>query len=311
MPRDGSPGGSGGPVPPAPMNVGEVADPPFAVLPDPGRLFAARAARFEALAPGHHLQPYLELLGRLSRAQHRVVSLLPPAKLPAEGRLATALANAMPPISIGQVELDTVADAAFTGIVGLLDPAGNEATAAAIATCKATTAEQRRAIMQAVLLDEIPADAIAAHVLAAAALQVHFARLAAQLDAKSLQRVADGACPACGGAPVASMVVGWEGAHGTRFCACSICATQWHAVRIKCLVCSSEKGIAYQSLDGGSDTIMGETCESCSSYVKMLHQHKDKMLDPVADDVASLALDLTLQREGWQRASVNAFLMGY
>ena len=137
------------------------------------------------------------------------------------------------------------------------------------------------------------------------------ARLAAQLNADSLKRVADGACPACGGAPVSSMIVGWEGAHGTRFCTCSNCATQWHVVRIKCLVCGNEKGITYQSLDGGSDSIMGETCESCSSYVKMLHQNKNPKLDPVADDVASLALDMTLQREGWQRASVNAFLMGY
>ena len=36
----------------------------------------------------------------------------------------------------------------------------------------------------------------------AAALQVHFARLAAQLDANALVPVGEGACPACGGPPI-------------------------------------------------------------------------------------------------------------
>ena len=166
-------------------------------------------------------------------------------------------------------------------------------------------------MMLSVVLDEIPRDAIAAHVLAAAAVQVHLTRLARRLDAASLQRITDGACPACGGAPVASMVVGWEGAHGARFCTCSLCSTQWNVVRIKCLVCSGEKAIAYHSIEGRDEPIMGETCGECSSYVKMLHQHKDPGLEPFADDVASLALDMTLGREGWSRASVNPFLIGY
>ena len=55
----------------------------------------------------------------------------------------------------------------------------------------------------------IPFEAIAEHALVAAALQVHFARMAAALDAAALTPVGDGACPACGGPPVASLVVGW------------------------------------------------------------------------------------------------------
>lgn len=313
MPRDGSPKRpAGGAVPLAPMDIGEVANPPFAVLPEPGKIFARRAERFAALAPGHQLEPYLHLLSQIARAQHEIQEHLPPPSLPAPERLNTARANTMPPISTGQIALDDVADQTFDALLKALAAQDIAAPSrAAQVSVQAATPEARREMMRAVILDQIPEDAIAQHVLAAAAVQVLFTRLAAQLDVETLQNVADGACPSCGGAPVASAIVGWEGAHGTRFCTCSICATQWNVVRIKCLVCGSLDGIAYHSIEDSAGTVMGETCGSCSSYVKMLHQHKDGALDPVADDVASLALDMMLTKAGWQRASINPFLMGY
>jgi FdhE protein len=312
MPRDGSRRPPGGAVPLAPMDIGELADPPFAVLPDPARVFTNRAERLVALAPGHQLEDYLRLLSQIARAQHDILADLAEPVLPSLERLELARANTMPPISAGHVDLDEVADATFAALLNAL--ARQDLAVSPRATLDKVAAappDARRTMMRAVMLDEIPGDAIAEHVLAAAAVQVLFTRMAAKLDVATLGRVADGACPSCGGAPVASAIVGWQGAHGTRFCTCSICATQWNVVRIKCLVCSSEKGIAYHSIEGGPETVMGETCEICSSYVKMLHQHKDGALDPIADDVASLALDLTLQKEGWKRASVNPFLLGY
>lgn len=312
MPRDGSKRPAGGAVPLAPMDIGEVASPPFAVLPDPASVFLRRSERFAALAPGHQIEPYLVLLSQITRAQHGVQATMPTPPLPAVKQLQLAHDNIMPPISTALMDLDESADTTFDFLLQRL--ATEDLTPAARLTLEVVeraTPADRRAMMRAVVLDEVPDDAVAEHVLAAAAVQLVFTRLAAQLDVASLQSVADGACPCCGGAPSASAIVGWHGAHGTRFCTCSICATQWNVVRIRCLVCSSESGIAYHSIEGGSETIMGETCDSCSSYVKMLHQHKEAGLDPLADDVASLALDLTLAKEGWQRASVNPFLMGY
>lgn len=316
MPRDGSPNTTTslppGVTPAEPMSIGEVANPPFAILPKPAELFLKRAERFAALAPGHELQPYLEFLAKLTRAQHDVQPGLPEPRLPSKDRLATARANTMPPLSPGQVVLDDVADAVFAGILDRLRPTAlTDATMSAVKALSADSAETRRIAMQAVLLDEVPSDAVAEHVLAAAAVQVHLSRLAARLEVESLTRVADAACPACGGAPVSSMVVGWNGAYGTRFCTCSLCATHWHVPRIRCVPCGTEKGIAYHSIEGGDETIMGETCDSCRSYVKMLHQFKNTALDPVADDVGSLGLDLTLARESFERASVNPFLLGY
>jgi FdhE protein len=312
MPRDGSKRPAGGAVPLAPMDIGEVATPPFAVLPDPASVFLRRSERFAELAPGHQIEPYLILLSQITRAQHDVQARMPVSALPSAKQLQLAHDNIMPPISTALMELDEAADQTFDCLLKQLATEDLAPTARlTLEVVERATPAERRAMMRAVVLDEVPDDAVAEHVLAAAAVQLVFTRLAAQLDVTSLQRVADGACPSCGGAPSASAIVGWNGAHGTRFCTCSICATQWNVVRIRCLVCSSESGIAYHSIEGGSETVMGETCESCSSYVKMLHQHKEAGLDPLADDVASLALDLTLAKEGWQRASVNPFLMGY
>jgi FdhE protein len=45
--------------------------------------------------------------------------------------------------------------------------------------------------------------------------------------------------------------------------------------------------------------------------VKILHQHKNPQLEPVADDVASLGLDILLRETGYRRGAVNPFLLGY
>ena len=152
---------------------------------------------------------------------------------------------------------------------------------------------------------------MASHVFVAAALQVHFSRVAAQLDASKLVPVGDAACPSCGGPPVASVIVGWQQAANTRFCACSLCETWWHYVRIRCAVCGSTKGIGYKVMEGGDENVQAETCEECRSYVKILHQQKDPKLEPVADDVATLGLDLLVREAGYRRGAFNPFLLGY
>ena len=38
---------------------------------------------------------------------------------------------------------------------------------------------------------------------------------------------------------------------------------------------------------------------------------EDPALEPVADDVASLALDLLVREAGYRRGGINPFLLGY
>jgi FdhE protein len=295
-----------------PIPIGEIAAPPFVRLPDPLALFATRSLRFRTLAEGHQLGPYLLFLAAISECQHRIQKDLPEPDLPADDARARAREHAMPPLDRTRFTADAALDATLDRLLALattIDMPDNARTA--LDRARAADAAARDGMVRSVLADAIPVETLADYVYVAAALQVHFARLAARLDPAALVPIGDGVCPACGGAPVASAIVGWKGASGTRFCTCSLCATQWHVVRIKCVLCDSTKGIAYQELDGSPDTVKAETCENCHGYVKLLQQQKNPSLEPVADDVATLGLDILLRETGYRRGAVNPFLLGY
>lgn len=292
--------------------IGEIASPVFARPPQPRRLFLDRAARFRFLAERHDLRPYLLFLAGLSDAQDRVQDELADPILPDAGELKRAHDFAMPPLDRARFEVDAVFAATLHRLLPLLAGlAMPEAAAAALARLRAGADLKMSEMVRSVLSEAIPMETLAEHVYVAAALQVHFTRLASQLAAKSLVPVGDGACPACGGPPASSMVVGWQNAHGTRYCACGLCSTQWNYVRIKCTLCGSTEGISYQEVDGGTGTVKAETCKKCRGYVKVLQQYLDPAVDPIADDVASLGLDILVRDAGFKRGGVNPFLLGY
>jgi FdhE protein len=85
----------------------------------------------------------------------------------------------------------------------------------------------------------------------------------------------------------------------------------WNVVRVKCALCGSTDGISCRAIEGGPGTVKAETCDKCRSYVKVLYQVSDRLLEPLADDVASLGLDMLLGEEGWKRGAHNPFLLGY
>ena len=296
-----------------PIPIGEVTAPPFARLPEPRTMFARRAERFRALANGHELKPYLVFLAELSAVQHSIQDGLAAPELPAADAIALARQHAMPPLDRSRFTADAACEAALSRLLASAVVVGNAGACqgGAASSCAAADGGTLALMMHSVLADSIPTEAIAEHVFVAAALEVHFARLAAQLDAARLVPVGDGVCPVCAGPPVASLIVGWQGAHGARFCACSLCATMWNYVRVKCTACGSTKGISYREVEGSPGTIKAETCSVCGSYLKIFHQQTDPFLDPVADDVASLGLDLLVREEGLRRVGVNPFLIGY
>jgi FdhE protein len=295
-----------------PIPIGEVAAPPFCRLPDPLALFADRTHRLRGLAQGHELAPFLKFLSDLTEAQYRIQDELPEPEMPDADARKRAREFGMPPLDRNRFTADPAYDATLERLLALaatitMPPVA----AAALARVTAANPGTREAMMRALLADSVPIETLAEHVFVAAALQVHFARLASRLDAEGLVPVGDGACPACGGPPVASMVVGWKGAHGTRFCGCALCATFWHVVRIKCTLCGSTKGIGYEEIDGSGGIVKAETCDACRGYVKILQQHKQVDVDVIADDVASLGLDLLVREKGYRRGAFNPFLIGY
>ena len=301
-------------VEPDPGMIGGVPTPPLALLPRPARLFDARAARLDVLADGSNLGPYLRFLAGLARVQARLAADLPaPLPVPAD-RVALARASRMPPIDRHDAIADPALDATLTALcreaTAIEMPAAARLALDAVA---AASAEDRRWLLGNVLDDAIPADSPAPHLFAAAAVQVHMARIAAALDAGQLVPIRTGVCPACGGRPASSVVTGVQGAEGTRYAACSCCQTLWNEVRVKCLCCGSTKGIGLQSVDDGTGeaTVRAETCDECGSWVKQMLQTRNPALDPVADDVGTLGLDALMRGGAWRRGGMNPFLIGY
>ncbi len=300
-----------GSVEPNPASIGRVPAPPLARLPDPGRLFEARRARLEFLAQTSDLSPYLRFVAGIAAAQGAIQDGLPEPELPPPDALDRAREFRMPPLDRNQTELGDVLGETLSRLFDAVVPLAKPDEAhAALERVKGAAPDQRRGMVRDVLANAVPADAIAEHVYVAAGLQVHFARLAAKLDKNRIVRIGDGACPCCGGPPVSSLVVEWMEAEGTRYCSCSLCGTLWNVVRVKCVLCSSGKGIGYQEIEGGAGTIKAECCDNCRSYVKILYQQKDAALDPVADDIASLGLDILLRDGIYRRGSFNPFLLG-
>lgn len=317
-PADAAPTGGAAPVTkkpfdeikPDPDKIGISGSVPFVRLPEPGTVFKARAERLLALAPGHTLEAYLRLVAEVARAQavveaERAAAGWDVAGLDEADR-ALRVEHGMPPLSRHVIEADPSFQECLDGLLAalVLTGAPEEARAARTALQSASR-EDRLDLAVQVFEGAIPVERVAECLFVSAALQVCLARRAARLDGKALKPVADGVCPCCGGAPTASVIVSWTPADKARYLSCSLCGTLWNHVRIRCTACGSGEGISYYGLDEISKDVQVETCTTCHSYLKHLHQHRAPELDPVADDIASYGLDLKITEEGFRRAGLN------
>ena len=291
--------------------IGGVAKVPFARLPDPVVLFRTRAERFDFLAGySPNLAPYLRFLGAIAQAQSELAAELGAGDPVPSDQIERARANRMPALDRDRLrdELASALDGLCRKLQGLEMP--DPAHVALVALRDALPAD-RDWVLTNVLTDTIPDDSLAPHLFAAAALQVVAARGAQTLDADRLVPVRVGICPACGGRPATSLVTENIGAEGARYCSCATCQTLWNEVRVKCTCCGSTKGITYRSAETDDATVKAECCRECGKWVKILYQNKNPTLEPIADDVASLGLDLMMRDSEWTKGGFNPFLTGY
>ncbi|AGT10511.1 formate dehydrogenase accessory protein FdhE [Paracoccus aminophilus] len=296
---------------PDPSMIGGIAKVPLVRLPDPVALFQTRASRFAYLAEGSaHLGPYLRFLSGICAAQAGLAADLNPLPAPAADWVALARESRMPQIDRHHLRamMPEMLELFLPRLDGLAMP---EAARLALDAVKAASADERNWLFANVLADRIPEDSVAPHLFVAAAVQLHAARHAAALDPEQLVPIKTGTCPACGGRPAVSMVTENMGAEGTRYAACACCQTLWNEVRIKCLCCGDNAKISYRAVEADDAVIKAEICGSCDHWVKILYQNKNPTLEPIADDVASLGLDLKMKETGLQRGGFNPFLMGF
>jgi len=268
-------------------------------LPPGANLFSRRSERLRQLAASHSLGPWLTHQAAVGDAQQAALDALlaePPAWIEATQPFVLPVTDAT---------LDRVA-AVYATLVAAL--AGAEAPEP---ESELSAQALRSRVERSLLLAQAQTPAVGRDVtdlLVAAAMQVVWTAAARHATPNVPHPGPGGACPVCASAAGGSIVLVGEGRAGLRYQQCCLCATRWNVVRARCTLCEEGMNVSLLTLEGENPAIAAETCEHCHGYAKVYLQDKDRDVDPVADDLATLALDVLVGEEGFGRAAPNLFL---
>jgi len=290
---------------------GGVKAPDALILPDPGRRFSDTAARLETLASGHPMGDWLRFMAKLAQAQHVAVATRPPPIGLERSVVEQAVDARMPPLAADGHRRDP---AWRDGLAVLLDHFDNGPTPpqvqAVVAQLRARDAIAIEQLADEFLHGDVEAADAGPVLYIAAALQVYFTRMAANLPASALRLLPQrGLCPSCGSTPSAGLVTATGQTPGARYLYCSLCSTAWNHVRTVCITCGESRTVSLEGIEGDAGIVKAETCNDCHTYAKMIYQAKDTKADPFADDLASLGLDVLVAEAGWSRHAPNPLLL--
>jgi FdhE protein len=284
---------------------------PLVVLPIRPDVFSARADRFDALAADHPMAAYLRLMADVARAQQSALGARH-AEPVADTALSASRDYGMPPLSAQSHERTAAWRDDLNDIAGQVRARSVNGVATTLDRVLDLDVPTLESLADRILAGTTLDDDSAFVPFVGAALQVYFTRLAASLDAASVSACdVPGICPVCASRPVASIVrIGGEQAN-LRYLVCSVCSTEWNMARIKCTACDTDKSVQYLSLTRDENTkateapTRAEVCDECKSYLKIFYQDKDPRVEPHADDLATLALDVLVDEQGYGRSGPN------
>ncbi|TCK84310.1 formate dehydrogenase accessory protein FdhE [Paraburkholderia sp. BL9I2N2] len=280
-------------------------------LPRRGELFAGRAQRLRTLATeSHPIGDYLRLMADLAQAQHEILARFT-ARAVDPSSIARAQQHSMPILPARTGERDPAWREVLESLLSRLEASSEIAPplAAAVARLRALDDSALEREADALLRPggEVLDNAGGPFIMAA--LQVLWTDQASRLTVDQVPYLDTvGLCPVCGSHPVASVVRVGGANQGYRFVACGLCGTESHVVRVKCTHCDSTQGIAYHAIDGRPDWAKAESCEACHTYRKIFYQDKEFGVEPFADDLVSLPLDLLVNEAGYRRPAPHPFL---
>lgn len=305
---------------------------PYLHWPERERVFAERAMRLRQLASGHAMGDFLRFMADVAQAQQQRLAAFPSVPLPDAAAVDRAAQRGVPPLPA----IDWPRDAAWHGVLRALvadlratAPAGAHEALDRLAAADEVVLERAA---DALLNGLLPANDLASAPIIGAALQVYWTHLLLEVQrshtdggtpvSSILGRLDDPTvCPGCGSRPTASLTRTAGGALGQRYLHCSLCSLQWHLPRSKCSHCQDDKSLSYQSLDtleaddaeagqrAAQAKVQAECCDHCGHYLKIMHSDRDAFIDPVADDLATVTLDLLVSDTGKQRHGVNLMLL--
>ena len=283
-------------------------------LPERARVFSARAERLRELgtrgAIGEPMGEYLHLIACIAEAQQSALASSQ-ATPPTAEQVAQARTFRMPLLQASHWAREDSWRRALAHVCDSVAalPDVPRAVHDACDRLLHMPREQLEAQADALLASRTETIDVVAAPFTMAALQVYWVDLATTVTVESVTELdARGVCPLCGTVPVASVVRAEAPYHGLRYLHCALCSTEWHMVRVTCTHCLSTKGISYQSIEGAGEAVRAECCDSCRTYRKIVYREQDRHVEPVADDLASLPLDVLLGEAGYHRANGNPML---
>ena len=276
----------------------------------PGRdLFSRRAERLRFLSKGHSLGGYLGFLALLADAQQEVLKQFPTLSLPDPNEQALCRERGMPLLGSRSRPRNPEWRWGLKMILqqmrgAALPPAASETVSGLIQASDAGLEETADGILAGHLTD-IPPQKLP---FVAAALQVYWVHMTSSLRENAFGRLQQGGvCPVCGSYPSVGIVRSGGAEQGLRYLSCSLCSSEWHMVRLKCSICESTHGIDYHILEGSNGAVKAESCDDCNVYLKLLYLEKDPQMEAMADDLATLALDLLMDKAGKTRGGPSLF----
>ncbi|XDZ51833.1 formate dehydrogenase accessory protein FdhE [Neisseriaceae bacterium CLB008] len=285
--------------------------PDFYLKPD-AAVFQKRAARFNSLAQGHELADFLSFLGHIAQAQHDALATL--------ADLAQPSLSGLVPYHKDQVALPHAWLEVLQHILNSVTATAPSATQSIIESLQQQDEATLNAWATAALSDDEQASIDkGSKLFILAALQVIWTQWAlhsAKTEWQALDylgKVQKDSCPCCGSQAVASVIKIDSKLVNLRYVHCPLCQSQWNMIRARCTYCDSNKNVALHSIaeqkSAPYKSVQAESCHDCHGYRKVFSMSKDQLVDPIADDVASLALDLLMNETEYARGGANPFIL--
>ncbi|MDA8091944.1 MAG: formate dehydrogenase accessory protein FdhE [Actinomycetota bacterium] len=277
----------------------------------PGRdIFKRRAERFRSLSSSHPLGDYFSFLALLSDAQQKALDRASAPSLPDASKQALCRETGMPLLDCRTLQRDP------TWVQGLemilmqikgkpsLTHTANDTVTGLMQADETLLEKKADRILAGDLADISPGELP----FIAAALQVYWVHMATLLGGNAFGRTQQGGlCPVCGSPPGAGIIDASGEQQGLRYLCCSLCSSQWHMVRLKCSSCESTGEVMFYAIEGSNGAVKAEGCGACNIYQKLFYLEKDPLMETMADDLATIALDMMMDKEGYMRGGPNLF----
>ncbi|HWD31362.1 MAG TPA: formate dehydrogenase accessory protein FdhE [Pseudomonas sp.] len=278
------------------------------LLPSLKDRYSKRAARLRQLTEAHAMGDYLGFCAQLAEAQHALLERMPLPEALVAG-LAERLSNGQAPLAAVDYPRDRYWQQLLQGLAEQLYPEANPSVRMTLDSLREHTPARLEQLASALLAGGYEQVGSGQALFLWAALSLYFTQLASALPASASAALGEQRqhCPVCASAPVASVVMTGPQA-GLRYLQCSLCECRWHMVRVKCSNCEATGALDYWSLERQDAAVKAESCNDCHSYLKVFYPEKDRDQELLADDLATLALDAEVEREGYGRSGVSPFL---